>query len=314
MRIAFVGKGGSGKTSLAAAFSRYLAHANAPVVAIDGDINQQLLSTAGAPAALIQGFPELGNDVVRLKEILRGANERIPSAEAMLKTTPPGAGSHLLRLSEPSPVWDRFSRQHDGIRFMVAGSLTDDDIGTTCYHAKTGAIELALNHLLDGNNEYVVVDMTAGADAFASGLFALFDLTCIVVEPTRASLHVYQQYREKALAQGVRIGVVANKVRSEDDLAFIRNHITDPLIATCRDSAWIRESERGGALPIDRLEEAQVHALEDIRAALDACTRDWKRYHALVVHFHEQNCVSWANAQAGHDLRTHIDPTFSYPV
>ena len=33
-----------------------------------------------------------------------------------------------------------------------------------CYHAKTGAVELYLNHLADGPGEYVVVDCTAGAD------------------------------------------------------------------------------------------------------------------------------------------------------
>src|SRR3712207_8000789 len=55
----------------------------------------------------------------------------------------------------------------------------------SCYHAKTGAVELWLNHLVDGPDEYVVVDMTAGADAFASGLFTRFDLTVLVSEPTR---------------------------------------------------------------------------------------------------------------------------------
>ncbi|MEU9382547.1 ArsA-related P-loop ATPase, partial [Streptomyces sp. NPDC048279] len=42
MRVAFVGKGGSGKTTLSALFARRLARSGAPVVAIDGDINQHL--------------------------------------------------------------------------------------------------------------------------------------------------------------------------------------------------------------------------------------------------------------------------------
>ena len=48
MRIAFVGKGGSGKTTTAAAFSRYLAAHGRPVVAVDADINQHL---GGRPRA-----------------------------------------------------------------------------------------------------------------------------------------------------------------------------------------------------------------------------------------------------------------------
>jgi CO dehydrogenase maturation factor len=42
MKIAFVGKGGAGKTTLAALFSRHLAAAGRAVLAIDADINQNL--------------------------------------------------------------------------------------------------------------------------------------------------------------------------------------------------------------------------------------------------------------------------------
>jgi CO dehydrogenase maturation factor len=47
MRIAFVGKGGSGKTTSAAMFSRYLAAQDVPVLAIDADINQHLAKALG---------------------------------------------------------------------------------------------------------------------------------------------------------------------------------------------------------------------------------------------------------------------------
>ncbi len=42
MRVAFVGKGGSGKTTLSALFARHVNRSGAPVLAIDGDINQHL--------------------------------------------------------------------------------------------------------------------------------------------------------------------------------------------------------------------------------------------------------------------------------
>ena len=48
MRIAFVGKGGSGKTTMAAMFSRYLAELGNPVLAVDADINQHLGEALGA--------------------------------------------------------------------------------------------------------------------------------------------------------------------------------------------------------------------------------------------------------------------------
>ena len=47
MKVAFVGKGGSGKTTLSALFARHLAASGAPVVAIDADINQHLGTALG---------------------------------------------------------------------------------------------------------------------------------------------------------------------------------------------------------------------------------------------------------------------------
>ena len=48
MKIAISGKGGSGKTTIAATLSRILAQRGLPVLAIDGDPNPNLLQALGA--------------------------------------------------------------------------------------------------------------------------------------------------------------------------------------------------------------------------------------------------------------------------
>lgn len=101
----------------------------------------------------------------------------------MVKTTPPGRGSRLLRLLGDDEIHTRHVQEVDGVPLMVTGAFRRSDLGVACYHSKLGAVELYLNHLVDGPGEYVVVDMTAGADAFASGLFTRFDMTFLVVEP-----------------------------------------------------------------------------------------------------------------------------------
>ncbi|CAM5344606.1 hypothetical protein SALBM311S_10681 [Streptomyces alboniger] len=115
---------------------------------------------------------------------------------------PAREGSRLLRLGGDNPVYDSCARpvelEGDTVRFMVTGSFTDADLGVACYHSKTGAVELFLNHLVDGPDEYVVVDMTAGSDSFASGMFTRFDITFLVAEPTRKGVSVYRQYKEYA--------------------------------------------------------------------------------------------------------------------
>lgn len=189
MKIAFVGKGGSGKTTLSSLFIRHLAAAGAPVVAIDADINQHLGPALGLGEEEVAALPAMGGQLPLIKEYLRGSNPRIASAATMIKTTPPGEGSRLVRVREPNPVYDACARpvELDGgaVRLMVTGTFTDADLGVACYHSKTGAVELFLNHLVDGPDEYVVVDMTAGSDSFASGMFTRFDMTFLVAEPTR---------------------------------------------------------------------------------------------------------------------------------
>ncbi|MEU5138334.1 MULTISPECIES: ATP-binding protein [unclassified Streptomyces] len=316
MKIAFVGKGGSGKTTLSSLFVRHLAATGAPVVAIDADINQHLGAALGLDDAEAAGLPAMGEHLPLIKDHLRGSNPRIASAEKMIKTTPPGAGSRLLRVREDNPVYDACARpvELDGgaVRLMVTGPFTDADLGVACYHSKTGAVELCLNHLVDGRDEYVVVDMTAGSDSFASGMFTRFDITFLVAEPTRKGVSVYRQYKEYARDFGVTLKVVGNKVQGQDDLDFLRDQVGDDLLVTVGHSDWVRSMEKGRPPRFELLEEANGRALRALHTAVDATyeLRDWERYTRQMVHFHLKNAASWGNERTGDDLAAQVDPGF----
>lgn len=304
MRIAFVGKGGSGKTTAAAAFSRHLAARGGRVVAVDADINQHLgaaLGHDGPPP------PALGADLGWLKEHLRGTNPRLPRAEEMIKTTPPGRGSRLVDLGPDDAVLRRFAVDTpEGVRLLAAGAFAAADVGVACYHAKTGAVELYLNHLVDGPSEYVVVDMTAGADAFASGLFTRFDLTVLVSEPTRRGVGVFRQYAELAAGHGVALAVLGNKIADAADAEWLRGQVGDALLGCLTASAWVRAAERGAPAPFAALERANRAVLADVQAALDALERDWAAYHRTTVAMHRANATAWAGAER----IAQIDPDF----
>lgn len=312
MRVAFVGKGGSGKTTLASLFSRSLAARRLPVLAIDADINQHLAVALGFSEAEAMQVPALGLEMDRIKDYLRGTNPRISSIASMIKTTPPGSGSRLLRLNEANPIFTYFERHLQGIRLLATGPFTQQDLGIKCYHSKTGAVELLLNHLVDGAGEYVVVDMTAGADSFASGLFTKFDLTFLVAEPTLKAVSVYRQYTTYARDYGVKIGVIGNKVESAEDVAFLREQVGDDLVTWLTRSAYVGALERGHWLPLSRLEPDNTQALAAMQAAVDGCEKAWETFSAQMVEFHRQNALSWANASAGEDLTRQIDPQFRF--
>jgi CO dehydrogenase maturation factor len=61
------------------------------------------LGTAlGLDDAAAAAIPAMGDHLPKIKEYLRGTNPRITSADAMVKTTPPGRGSRLLRPGAPT--------------------------------------------------------------------------------------------------------------------------------------------------------------------------------------------------------------------
>ncbi len=193
---------------------------------------------------------------------------------------------------------------------MVTGAFSENDLGVACYHSKLGAVELYLNHLVDERGEYVVVDMTAGADAFASGLFTRFDMTFLVVEPTRKSVCVYRQYRDHAAEFGIPIAVVGNKVTGEDDLLFLKEHVGDELLAHCEQSPFVRAQAQGRAP--GELEPHNARSLDRLREAVDARPKDWATFQRHAVEFHLRNATAWANEATGGDLASQVDPDFQH--
>lgn len=198
-----------------------------------------------------------------------------------------------------------------GIPLAVTGALAPDDLGVACYHSKVGAVELLLNHVVDLEREYVVVDMTAGADSFASGLFTRFDVTFCVCEPTLRSVGVFHQYRDYARDFGVRVIAVGNKVSDADDHEFLRRELGDDLLACLGRSAHVRATERGDTCLFDELEPDSRAALMAMLEVVDRTEKNWPAFQRQAVEFHLRNAEAWANDRVGVDLRTQVDPDFT---
>ncbi|TFV32647.1 ATP-binding protein [Streptomyces sp. T1317-0309] len=316
MKIAFVGKGGSGKTTLSSLFIRHLAAAGATVVAVDADINQHLGAALGLEEDEAAALPAMGDRLRLIKDYLRGRNPRIASADTMIKTTPPGEGSRLLRVAGGQPGVRRLRapggarrrrRPPDGHRTVhgrrPGGRLLplQDGSGGTLPQPSGGRPGRVRGGRHDG-----------GSDSFASGMFTRFDMTFLVAEPTRKGVSVYRQYKEYARDFGVALKVVGNKVHGQDDIDFLRTEVGDDLLVTVGQSDWVRSMEKGRPPRFELLEDANRRSLRTLRAAADAMygVRDWQRYTRQMVHFHLKNAASWGNERTGADLAAQIDPGF----
>lgn len=302
MRLAFTGKGGSGKTTISSLFARQMAMDGHAVLAFDADINQHLAAALEVSAPL----ESMGERFDDIKKYLAGSNARF-TAEQMHKTTPPGRGSNFVRLRDDDWFVREFAlRTAEGIRVAGAGEIPPGNVGVRCYHGLNGAVELVLGHMLDTPDDVVVVDMTAGADAFSSSLFAKVDALVLVAEPTRKSLDVFEQFRPHAERYGVPLFVVGNKIEDDDDRRFVEETVGS-LAACFAPSAYVKRRDRGETVAFDLLDPAIVAGLRQLQQAAMSVGRDWDELERRSHVMHRRNAEGWM----GNDVLGHIDPDFS---
>ena len=317
MRIAFVGKGGSGKTTLSALFALYVQSTNVPLLVVDADINmhlQELLGIEGPfPKELHLSHPVAMKDI---QTYLKGTNEKIKALAHFRKTTPPATGSQLISLADSmDTIITRYSKKSGSLSLMVVGTYDTDDIGASCYHNNLAIFENILSHLLDANG-VVVADMVAGVDAFANTLHAQFDLLVLVVEPTKRGIEVFNQYKELATEAGVygSLCVVGNKVRNEADMAFIQEHVPkEKLLGFVSESPYLRIKEQeGGVLDISKIETENRALLETIFEKLKGSQVESKTRLAMLWDLHRKYVHQAFIKERFGDLTTQIDTEFEY--
>lgn len=314
MKIAFVGKGGSGKTTVSSLFAQYLSYSQ-PVLGIDADINMHMAELFDVEYDKSTVISEKQPSEL-IRTYLRGDNELIASNAHFKKSTPPGAGSRLVNIRNPDDWFmSQFSRQvTDTLSTAIVGTYSEEGIASSCYHNNLAILENLLSHMTDDGS--VVVDMVAGTDAFASTLFAQFDALFFVAEPTTRSLAVYKQYEALASKGGVldRLFVVGNKVEDNDDIEFIASQVGDRLVATLSRSKQIMLIDKGRAkIDAASLSESDKAGLESIKKTAESHAMSAQERLPLLWDLHKVYVgQSYVKDKFG-DLTGQIDTSFTYP-
>lgn len=314
MRIAFVGKGGSGKTTLAALFSQFLAEENVKnILSIDADINVHL------PELLFgEEFPKnkfLSKSTNDIKKYLLGKN-RLSNLETFRKTTPPNSNSKLINIDDSTnQIFKKFSIKKDALRVMAVGTYESDGIGASCYHNNLSILENLLTHLIDRNG-ILVADMMAGTDAFASSLHAQFDVIILVVESTRRSIEVFNQYIGLSKSAGVdkNLFVLGNKIFSKEDKDFLVKSIPkEKLIGFISNSNYIREHDKnGGVIKINKLEPTNHKVLSNIFKILVNNVDDPNQRLDKIKKLHKKYISQSFIKERFGDLSSQIDQNFKF--
>ncbi len=289
MRVAFTGKGGSGKSTTCALFIDYLQQQGQRVLAVDADINVHLASLLGSEshAGLALSAPD---NVISIRQHLLGSNQLIGSADHFVKTTPPGPGSNLLSIADDDPIVSQFSTKvAPSVNLMHVGTYDADGIGTSCYHVNLGILENVLTHIETGADEWVVCDMVAGTDAFSNSLHAQFDAIVVVVEPTPEATSVARMYRELARAAGVEdtLVVIGNKTADSEDMAYLERETDGAVLATIALQPGLRRARQQGVGPTSN-DLPDVSAMQAIQRFAETSPHSADRRRTMLYDIHRR--------------------------
>lgn len=210
MKLAITGKGGVGKTTLAAGLALSFSQDGKKVIAIDADPDSNLAATLGFPE------PEKIVPLVEMKELI-----------AERTGVEPGTVGGYFKLNpKVDDIPDKFSKEHQGIKLLLMGRVKKG--GSGCFCPENAFLKAVLSYLFFSREDVVILDMEAGIEHLGRGTAEGVDGLIIVAEPSMRSIET--AFRIKSLAEDLkieRVFLVGNKVRSDKDIDFIRKNSSD---------------------------------------------------------------------------------------
>ncbi len=259
MKIAITGKGGVGKTTLAALLAQTYADAGWDVLAVDADPSPCL---AGA-----LGFPN------HLRAQLRPIAEMDELIEERTGAKPGTVGGFFTLNPRVDDIPERFSVLHRGVRLLEMGSV--DLGGSGCICPESAMLKTLFTHLLFRKDDILLLDMYAGVEHLGRATVDFVDAMLVVVEPTRRSLGTAKQIRKLANDIGLqRLYLVGNKVRNEDEAKFLESESKDiPLIGYLPADLKVQEADRLGIPVYDHVPSLKF-AAEQIKEKINEFTND----------------------------------------
>jgi CO dehydrogenase maturation factor len=210
MKIAITGKGGVGKTLVAAGLALSLTKNGYNTIAIDADPTPNLALSLGIP--------------------LKEANEIIPISENKIlidsKTDTGYPGIYALNFSVKDIIKNYSIPTPRGVSLLVMGTVKSMGSGCTC--AANSVIRSLLQHLVVERDEAIVLDMEAGLEHLGRGTAESVDYMLIVSDANAKSLNTARVISIMAHNFGIpKIMLIGNKIDTNLQKNTIKKYAKD---------------------------------------------------------------------------------------
>jgi CO dehydrogenase maturation factor len=206
MKYAISGKGGTGKTTVAALLAHAFNRDGNKVLAVDADPDANLATALGISEQQAAAITPISKQ----RQLIQERTGAIP-----------GKFGQFFKINPTvADIPEKFCSEFKGIKILVLGAIQQGGKGCAC--PENVILQNLLSEIILNRHEMVIVDMEAGIEHLGRATARSIDKMLVIIEPGSRSIATARTIKKMASEIGIQsFGFIANKVRNIEQQKWI---------------------------------------------------------------------------------------------